>query len=185
MLQLRSMSGEGGRRGRGTRARAVHFVSSAAVVGVVALLASASSLPAQAHHRPGHGQGPSPSPGQSTPPPAEKTATDLTATGYHTVEVYRHCIVTCLHDRVDMVGFVRTRTGGVGVAGLTVTVTTKGPFDEEEAVTALTDANGRFVLENFDQGEPTTWHASTAGDASHEGSEASGQFLLGVQVVTG
>ncbi|HVE64713.1 MAG TPA: hypothetical protein VNB94_13055 [Mycobacteriales bacterium] len=80
---------------------------------------------------------------------------------------------------------MKTRAGGVGVPGLTVTITTKGPFDVEEAVTALTDANGRFIVENFDYGKPTTWHASTAGNDSYEGSEASGEFTLGAQIWTG
>lgn len=80
---------------------------------------------------------------------------------------------------------MKTEPGGIGVSGLTVTITTNGRFEDQEVFSTLTDVNGRFELDNFDYGEPTTWHAITAGDASHHGSEASGEFELGARMYPG
>lgn len=158
------------------RARAcTRFAGATAVVGLLVLLASSLSVPAQAHHRTDHPKAEA----SSSPLPA-KEGSKIWAGGERDIDeacadldVASGCTLyrDVVHGQV-----LWAESESRGVPGVTVTVTASGTSTEQRTV--VTNDYGYFKADFGSAIQPmTTWTASTDGNDTYEGSQASGVFL--------
>lgn len=150
----------------GRTSASTRFAGSAALVGVLILLVSAWSLPAQAHHRADHSKvGASPT----------KHQTEMDAYGVWSPDTTCQdsgVVSGCSPYRSQVVGSIR------GSHGTSFTVVVTATFRTSTVQqTVIADGSNYFTADFGGSDEPPlTWTASTAGNDTHDGSQASGDF---------